>query len=367
MRHAPAPRRGPARPRRHSVPASQPNAIQRSGAPVPLIAHVGRARRDRDDLGTGRRLRRFWPAGLTPAGTASYVLASVAVAGLIVIVAALSVAAAGNGRIAAALSASLVTCSGVLALAALTLAVVAGVVATGRHLMPASARVMTQIVHRAVSLVAVGFLAVHILLEVASARSGPLAAVLPFTGARSRFYLGLGTIASDLEIAVVVTSIVRMRYARSGHPRLWRAVHLSIYLAWPLAIVHGLYDQGRPAAWVGWTYLVCVAAVAVAVATRYTMRAPLHRPRGTPVTELPPGLAGPPGRAGPPRRSLSPYGAVPSYGPGPSYGPEPSREPGPSRHAETGPLHRALPSPSYPREEDRSPPWAPAPPPWDLN
>ncbi len=373
MRHAPAPRRGaarPERPPRHSAPVSQRNGLRRPAARLPHVPHigrVGRAGRDRDAPRTGRPLRRFWPAGLTSAGTASYVLTSVGVAGLIVIVAALSVAAAGNGRIGAALSASLVTCSGVLALVALTVAVVAGVVATGRYLMPASARVMAQIVHRAVSLLAVGFLAVHILLEVASARSGPLAAVLPFTGARSRFYLGLGTIASDLEIAVVVTSITRMRYASSGHPRLWRAVHLSIYLAWPLAIVHGLYDQGRPATWLGWTYLVCMAAVALAVATRCTVRAPLHRPRGAPVAELPPGLSGPDGRAGAPGRSLSPYGAVPSYGRGPTYGPGPSHEADPSRHAEPGPLHHALPPSSYPREGDRSPPWAPAPPPWDLN
>jgi hypothetical protein len=335
MRHAPAPRRGQAR---HvaAVP-------QRNGQPRNALLRLRRWRH-RDEPRAPRRLRRFWPAGLTSAGTATYMLVSVAVAGLVVIAAALSVAAAGNGRIGAALSAALVTCSGVLALIALTAAVMAGVVATGRHLMSAPARVMVQVIHRSVSLIAVGFLAVHILLEVASARAGPLTAILPFTGARSRFYLGLGTIASDIEIAIVVTSIARMRYASSARPRLWRIVHLSIYAAWPLAIVHGLYEPGRPAAWVGWTYLLCLAAVAIAVATRYTMRAPLHRPRGTPAGELPPGP------------SLSPYGPVPSHRPVPA-----------PRHAEPAPLRPALPPPSYSRDGDRSPPWAPAPPPWDVN
>lgn len=346
MRHAPAPRRSMARPTRHMAPAPQWtarwtarwNALRRLRGP------------GRDDARTGSGLRRFWPAGLTSAGTASYVLASLGLAGLIVIVTALAVAAAGNGRISAALSGALVTCSGVLALVALTLAVAAGVVATGRHLLPASARVMVQVIHRAVSLIAVGFLAVHILLEVASARAGLVAAVVPFTGSRGRFYLGLGTIASDLEIAIVATSIARMRYAASAHPRLWRAIHLSIYVAWPLAIVHGLFDQQRPAAWLAWTYLLCVALVAIAVATRYTLRAPLHRPRAEPAPELPPGP------------SLSPYGPIASHGP------VPSRHDGAAspRPAGPAPVHRALPPPSYPRDGDLAPPWAPAPRPRDF-
>ena len=75
-----------------------------------------------------------------------------------------------------------------------------------------------QIAHRAVALTAVGFLLVHILLETVSARAALLAAVLPFTDARGRLYLGLGTIASDLVIAVMATSLARMRYARSRSP-----------------------------------------------------------------------------------------------------------------------------------------------------
>ncbi len=342
MRHAPGPRGAQARPTRHVAPAPQ---CRTRWNVLPRLRGQGR-----DDARGGSGLRRFWPAGLTSAATATYVLASFGLAGLIVIVAALAVAASGTGRISAALSGALITCSGVLALVALTVAVVAGVAATGRHLLPASARVMVQVVHRAVSLVAVGFLAVHILLEVTSARAGLLAAVLPFTGGRARFYLGLGTIAADLEIAIVATSIARMRYAASAHPRLWRAIHLSIYVAWPLAIAHGLFDQQRPAAWLAWTYLVCMALVAVAVATRYTLRAPLHRPRAEPAPELPP------------VRSLSPYGPVASHGPVPSrsHGAEPPRSIGPA------PVHDALPPPSYPRDRDLAPPWAPAPRPRDY-
>ena len=285
-------------------------------------------------------VRRLWPAGMTPAGTASYMLGALAVAGLVVIVTSVLVAlsAPGGTRGGAALSQSLVDCSGILALLALTGSVVLGVAATGRQFLPASARVTAQVAHRAVSLAALGFLAVHILLEVVSSRAGLLAVLLPFTGSSSRFYLGLGTIAADLEIAVVGTSLARMRYAGSAHPHVWRVVHLSIYAAWPLAILHGLFEQGGVAPWIGWSYLACVALVAMAVVIRLTVKAPLGRPAGAgPVRELLAGASAPPARAAPPPRPAPPYRS------GAPYHPAPDRS--------------LLP------DAGGSPPWAPAPPP----
>jgi hypothetical protein len=236
---------------------------------------------------------------MTPAAAATYILGALAAAGLIVIVTSVLAALwAPRGAPGAALSQSLVDCSGILALLALTGSVVLGVAATGRQLLPAPARVTAQVAHRAVSLIALGFLAVHILLEVVSSRAGLLAVLLPFTGAHGRFYLGLGTIASDVEIAVVGTSLARMRYAASAHPQLWRAVHLSIYAAWPLAILHGLFEPGGTAPWIGWSYLACVALVAVAVVARLTVRAPLPRSAGPdPLRELVPGRSASPERA----------------------------------------------------------------------
>ena len=142
-----------------------------------------------------------------------------------------------------------------------------------------------QIAHRAVALTAVGFLLVHILLETVSARAALLAAVLPFTDARGRLYLGLGTIASDLVIAIMATSLARMRYARSRHPQLWRAVHRSIYVAWPLAILHGMLMRGGPA-WAAWTYGICAALVAVALTARNPAAGPAVPHRKQPVCVL---------------------------------------------------------------------------------
>jgi hypothetical protein len=245
------------------------------------------------------RMRRFWPAGMNSAEVTAYLLAAFAVAGLAVIAAAAVTALTGPGgrELSTALSQSLVTDSGVFALLALTAAVVLGVAAAGRHVLTAQARVSAQAAHRAVSLVAVGFLAVHVLLEVVSARAGLPAAVLPFVGARGRFYLGLGTIASDLQIAILGTGITRRRYASSARPQLWRAIHLSVYVAWPLAIVHGLFDGRSPTPWAGWSYVACLAVVAVAVASRITLRGPAVRsPAARVVHELMPGAAALAGR-----------------------------------------------------------------------
>jgi sulfoxide reductase heme-binding subunit YedZ len=48
--------------------------------------------------------------------------------------------------------------------------------------------------------------------------------------------LGLGAVALDLMIAIIVTSLARGRLPR----RWWRPVHLLAYLSWPVAFAHCL-------------------------------------------------------------------------------------------------------------------------------
>ena len=266
----------------------------------------------RADPGRGTAgLRRFRPAAMAPAAIAACTLGAVALAGLIVIAVSIAVAASAPGGLAASgsLSQALEACSGELALLALTVAVVLGVAATERHILPAATRVTAQLVHRAVALIAVGFLIVHILLETVSDQAGPLAAVLPFSDAGDRLYLGLGTIASDLVIAIIGTSLARMRYARSAHPQLWRMVHRSIYVAWPLAILHGILEGGGPV-WAAWTYGICAALVAVAISARVRMQAPPPRAPGADLADLAdlrPALPAGPGARRPQLAARSPF------------------------------------------------------------
>jgi DMSO/TMAO reductase YedYZ heme-binding membrane subunit len=158
--------------------------------------------------------------------------------------------------------------SGVLALIALTAAVGAGIVATDRIVMAPGSRVVAQAVHRAVSFGALAFLITHIVLEILAHRSHVIDAVVPFLAQGRRFYIGLGTIASDLVVILIITGIARGRFA-SRRPWTWRAIHATAYLAWPLSIVHGLLAGRHAKPYVDWSYGACVAAVALALVIRF--------------------------------------------------------------------------------------------------
>jgi DMSO/TMAO reductase YedYZ heme-binding membrane subunit len=158
--------------------------------------------------------------------------------------------------------------SGVLALIALTAAVGAGIVATDRIVMAPGSRVVAQAVHRAVSFGALAFLITHIVLEILAQRSHVIDAVVPFLAQGRRFYIGLGTVASDLVVLLIITGIARGRFA-SRRPWTWRAIHATAYLAWPLSIVHGLLAGRHAKPYVDWSYGACVAAVALALVIRF--------------------------------------------------------------------------------------------------
>ena len=158
--------------------------------------------------------------------------------------------------------------SGVLALVALTTAVGVGVVATDRIVMTAGHRVIAQAVHRAVSFGALAFLITHIVLEILAHRSHVIDAVVPFLAQGRRFYIGLGTVASDLVVVLIITGIARGRFA-SRRPGTWRAIHALAYLMWPLSIVHGLLAGRKAHPYVDWSYGACVALVALALMIRF--------------------------------------------------------------------------------------------------
>jgi hypothetical protein len=157
--------------------------------------------------------------------------------------------------------------SGVLALVALTASVGVGIVATDRIVMAPPSRVVAQAVHRAVSLAALAFLVTHIVLEILAHRSHVIDAFIPFLARGRTFYIGLGTIASDLVIVLIVTGIARGRFAAKW-PWTWRAIHATAYLAWPLSIAHGLLAGRTAKPYVDWSYGACLAAVGLALVIR---------------------------------------------------------------------------------------------------
>ena len=157
--------------------------------------------------------------------------------------------------------------------------------------MTPNRRIIAQAVHRAVSFGAVGFLMIHIVTEIIAGRSHPVDAVVPFLGERRALYLGMGTIASDLFLLVLVTGIMRGRFATLRPTWMWRALHAVAYVAWPLGILHGLLDGRTAKPYVDWGYGACVAAVGLALITRLVVAARVQETASSPVPAAPPWLS----------------------------------------------------------------------------
>jgi hypothetical protein len=208
--------------------------------------------------------------------------------------AAVGMTAAGR-VVAAATGHFLLFYAGVFALIALTAAVGMGLLATDRIILSPGGRIITQALHRALSAASVGFLAIHVALEVLAGRSHPADSLIPFLDQRRALYLGLGTVASDLMLLIAVTGIARGKFAARQPRWAWRALHAVAYLAWPVAIVHGLLGGRTAKPYVDWSYGACVAAVAIALGLRLMASARSQDMPSSPVEPsagwLPTGLA----------------------------------------------------------------------------
>ncbi len=160
--------------------------------------------------------------------------------------------------------------TGVMALVLLTAVVVLGVVGVARVDTPRWPRLLSADLHRNLSLLAVAFVGAHVLTTVLDtyAPIGWISAIVPFTSPYRTLWLSLGTIACDLLLAVIVTSLLRVRL---GY-RTWRSVHWLGYASWPVALWHGIgtgTDSKLP--WLLAIDAACVAAVTAAVGWRLTL------------------------------------------------------------------------------------------------
>jgi methionine sulfoxide reductase heme-binding subunit len=157
--------------------------------------------------------------------------------------------------------------TGVVCLLLLTLTLLLGILATTRVSSAGWPRFVTQGLHRNISLFVLVLLAVHITSVVGDdyVPITPRDAVVPFVSAYRPFWLGLGVVAVELLVALVVTSLVRQRLGYGT----WRAVHWASYLCWPLALVHGLGTGSDPRrGWATGLAVCCAAAVLAAVGWR---------------------------------------------------------------------------------------------------
>jgi methionine sulfoxide reductase heme-binding subunit len=174
--------------------------------------------------------------------------------------------------------------TGVVSLVLLSVVMIIGILVNRQGRLPGLPRFAVLGLHRNLSLLAVVFVAVHVISAVAdSFVSISLAAiVIPFVSAYEPFWLGLGAVSLDLMAALIVTSLLRRFIGR----RTWRAVHWLAYASWPVAVAHSIGSSKdlQNGALLGLA-VACILAVAGALAWRLA-RARAEVPRARRVPEL---------------------------------------------------------------------------------
>lgn len=174
--------------------------------------------------------------------------------------------------------------SGAVSLVLLSLVVALGIATRSGRPLPGLPRFAVAALHRSASLLALVFVAVHVLTLLLDpyAQLRLLALVVPFTAQAHPFWYGLGALALDLLLALVGTSLLRARVPQ----RVWSGLHRLAYACWPVAVVHAAGSGTDVASgWMLGLLVACIVGVLAAVGWRTSERfteiapAPTGRPR----------------------------------------------------------------------------------------
>jgi sulfoxide reductase heme-binding subunit YedZ len=157
--------------------------------------------------------------------------------------------------------------AGAVSLLLLTAVLVLGVLSRMGWRTARWPRFLTTALHRNLALLSLLFLGLHIVTAVVDPYTslGLGAALVPFSSQYRTFWLGLGVVAVDLLVAVVLTSLLRHLIGHRG----WRLVHWLAYACWPVAMIHGLgTGSDTLRTWMTVVDLASLAAVAGAIGLR---------------------------------------------------------------------------------------------------
>jgi len=157
--------------------------------------------------------------------------------------------------------------TGLVALVLVTLSVIIGIASALRAGGARTPRFVVSGLHRNVSLLLVVFIVIHVTTSILDAYA-PIRlvdAVIPFVSAYRPIWLGLGALAFDLILALVITSLVRVRIGL----KTWRGIHWLAYACFPIVVIHAL-ATGTDASqhWLLTILIICVGAVLAAVLWR---------------------------------------------------------------------------------------------------
>lgn len=157
--------------------------------------------------------------------------------------------------------------TGIVALLLFTITMVLGIVTRSGRTTLGLSRFGLADLHRTASLTGVGLLGVHIVTLMLDpyAQLRWLDAAFPFLAAQRPLWQGIGTLAVDVLVLLVGSSLLRHRIGT----RAFKAVHWTAYALWPMAVLHAL-GMGSDAAALWFRALAgaCVAAVVVAIGWR---------------------------------------------------------------------------------------------------
>ncbi|SDO47813.1 Ferric reductase like transmembrane component [Nakamurella panacisegetis] len=158
--------------------------------------------------------------------------------------------------------------TGAVSLVLFSAVMVLGILTAGRKGSSFLPRAAVLRLHRSLTITSMAFLAIHIVTAISDGYVSLsfLDAILPFRSAWEPMWIGLGTVAVDLMLAVGITSALRRRLS----PSAWKAVHLSSYAMWPIAVLHGFGTSGGDGTspWMIILDIVCIAGVLGALAVR---------------------------------------------------------------------------------------------------
>lgn len=124
--------------------------------------------------------------------------------------------------------------------------------------------------HRNLSLITVVFVVLHIVTVLVTdyVHLRVVDVFVPGIALYNPIGAAFGTVAFDLILAIILTSVLRSRISR----RVWFWVHWSSYLCWPVVVVHAVLNLSfRGTTW--WTLFVpFVATLAIVGALLYRRR-----------------------------------------------------------------------------------------------
>jgi predicted ferric reductase len=161
--------------------------------------------------------------------------------------------------------------SGLTAYVLITLSMLAGLTIKSRPFGRAVKAASVVDVHRFLTVLALGAVAIHAasLVLDSTVHIGLAALLVPGLSTYRPLWTGLGVVAADLAVLIWISFPLRKRIGT----RAWRRLHWATYAVFLLATAHGLLagtDASRP--WVFDLYLGAVGTVGFATAWRALVR-----------------------------------------------------------------------------------------------